>query len=151
MVRDGWLHWVEWKGRGKKRTRKERAIPILSPLQDSVDACPSGHMTWLVTSYGKPFTSNGFGNWFKRQCVAAGLPHCSAHGLRKAGADSAAENGATEHQLMAIFGWTSPKQAARYTKKASRKKLAGDAMHLVEVSHRSGKSVPLVGKSLGKQ
>ncbi|MCE3248703.1 MAG: integrase family protein, partial [Geminicoccaceae bacterium] len=63
--------------------------------------------------------------------------HCSAHGLRKAGATIAAENGATEHQLMAIFGWDSPKQAALYTRAANRRKLAGGAMHLLEFANPS--------------
>jgi len=43
----------------------------------------------------------------------------------------AAENGATEHQLMAIFGWRTSKEAERYTKAARRKKMAGDAMPLL--------------------
>ncbi|MEW5994981.1 MAG: hypothetical protein AB1744_11380 [Candidatus Zixiibacteriota bacterium] len=59
------------------------------------------------------------------------MPHCSAHGLRKTGATIAAEHGATEHQLMAIFGWESPKQAALYTRKANRKRLAAAATHLL--------------------
>lgn len=88
-------------------------------------------MTFLVTEFGAPFSDAGFGNWFRDRCDEAGLPQCSAHGLRKTGATIAAENGATEHQLMAIYGWESPKQAARYTRKANRKRLAGDAMHLV--------------------
>jgi hypothetical protein len=49
-----------------------------------------------------------------------------------AGATVAAENGATSRQLIAIFGWTTVKQAEQYTKKASRKRLAGDAMHLLK-------------------
>ena len=84
-----------------------------------------------MTAFGKPFTANGFGNWFRRRCDEAGLPHCSAHGLRKAGATIAAENGATEHQLMAMYGWESPKQAALYTRNADRKRLIGGAMHLL--------------------
>ena len=55
----------------------------------------------------------------------------TAHGLRKAGAAIAAENGATERQLMAIFGWETMKEAARYTKAARQKKLARDAMPLL--------------------
>jgi hypothetical protein len=51
--------------------------------------------------------------------------------LRKAGAAIAAENGATEHQLMAIFGWQTIKEAERYTKAARRRKMAGDAMPLL--------------------
>jgi integrase len=61
-------------------------------------------MVFLATQFGKPFTSNGFGNRFRKWCDDADLPHCSVHGLRKAGTTIAAENGATEHQLMAIFG-----------------------------------------------
>jgi hypothetical protein len=55
----------------------------------------------------------------------------SAHGLRKAGATIAAENGATERQLMAMYDWTSPQEATRYTEAASRKRLAGDGMKLL--------------------
>jgi hypothetical protein len=42
-------------------------------------------------------------------------------GLRKAAATVAAENGATAHELMAIFGWLSLKEAERYTRGAERK------------------------------
>ena len=88
-------------------------------------------MTYLVSQFGKPYTPESFGKQVRRWCNDAGLPQCSAHGLRKAGATIAAENGATEYQLMAIFGWATPKQAARYTLKANRKRLAGNAMHLI--------------------
>jgi hypothetical protein len=54
-----------------------------------------------------------------------------AHGLRKAGAATAAENGATSKQLMAIFGWLSLDEAERYTQAAEREKLAKDAVGLL--------------------
>jgi hypothetical protein len=62
------------------------------------------------------------------RCPMPRLATCTAHGLRKAGASIAAESGATEHQLMAIVGWATSKEAERYTKTAKRKKMAGDAM-----------------------
>jgi hypothetical protein len=65
------------------------------------------------------------------------LPHCTAHWLRKAGAVIAAENGATPHQLMAIFGWRTLKEAERYTKAVQQKKIAAGAMNLL-VAGRSG-------------
>ncbi|HUE66307.1 MAG TPA: hypothetical protein VMO78_18195 [Rhizomicrobium sp.] len=43
----------------------------------------------------------------------------------------AAENGATDAQLQAIFGWDSAKMAELYRKKAQQKRLAGDAMKLI--------------------
>jgi hypothetical protein len=47
--------------------------------------------------------------------VAAGVPG-SAHGVRKIAATRAANNGATEAELMALFGWTDSKMAALYTR-----------------------------------
>lgn len=129
------LAFTEAKGRDGKP--KHRVIPILPILRRSLDASPSGHLTYLVTAFGKPYTANGFGNWFRRACIAAGLPHCSAHGLRKWGATSAAENGATEHQLMVLFGWESPKQAALYTRKVNRERMAAEAMGLIVAPNES--------------
>jgi len=80
-------------------------LPVLAVLQKIIDASPCGHLTFLVTEFGKPFTAKGFGSKFRAWCDEAELPHCTAHGLRKAGAVIAAENGATPHQLMSIFGW----------------------------------------------
>ncbi|WP_051074078.1 tyrosine-type recombinase/integrase [Rhizobium freirei] len=62
-------------------------------------------------------------------CNEAKLFHCSTHGLRKAGATIVAENGATDEELMSIFGWTTKGQTTRYTKKARRKKIAAGAIH----------------------
>jgi integrase len=129
-VRDGWIMWTEAKN--KDRAPKDRAIPLLPQLQEFLDATPLlGSKTWLVTDYGRPFTIAGFGNKMRQWCDEAGLPHCSAHGLRKAGATIAAENGATEKQIQAIFGWETLEQVELYTRKARAKKLAGDSMHLL--------------------
>jgi integrase len=129
MVVGDALKWTETKGRSKKP--KHRELPVLPELRASIDAAPSGHLVFLATKFGKPFSAKGFGNKFRRWCDAAGLIYCSAHGLRKAGATIAAENGATELQLMSIYGWTSPKNAAIYTRKANRVKIAAEAMQLV--------------------
>lgn len=136
MVREGWLHFTEQKNAGNKP--KHRQIPVLPDLQRIIDRSPVGELTFLVNEQGRPFTGNGFGNWMRKRCNEAGLPQCSAHGLRKAGATIAADNGATEHQLMAIFGWDSPKQAALYTRKANRIKLAGTGMHFIDLGDLDG-------------
>jgi integrase len=133
--------------KGRDQKFKELELPILADLRRSIDATRSGHLAYLVTEFGKPFSEKGFGNWFKKRCREAGLPHCSAHGLRKAGATFAAENGATEHELMAIYGWDSPKQAAIYTRKVRQKKMAARALPLVDVrvmeERKSDTMVPL--------
>jgi hypothetical protein len=67
-------------------------------------------------------------NWFRDRFSEVDLPKCTAHGLKKAGATIAAENGATASQLMAIFDWSTISQAEVYTRAADRKRLAGEAM-----------------------
>jgi Phage integrase family len=52
------------------------------------------------------------------------LPQCSPHGLRKIGAVRAAEAGASEHELMAMFGWETVDMARVYTRNAAQKRLA---------------------------
>jgi len=58
-----------------------------------------------------------------RCAIGATKPECTAHGVRKAGATVAAENGATAHQLMAMFGWDTLKQAEVYTKAANQRRV----------------------------
>lgn len=128
-TKDGWLHFTQFKNRNRKAVTLD--LPALPELQAAIDAGPCGNLTFLVNEYGKPFTVAGFGNRMRKWCDAAGLKGCTAHGLRKAGACIAAENGATEAQLMAIFGWSDPDMAAHYTKKARQKLIAGDAMGLI--------------------
>jgi integrase len=101
-------------------------IPILPPLQASLDAGPIGELTFIAGERGRPMKKESFGTWFRNACRAAGV-HGSAHGLRKAGATRAANNGATEAQLEAIFGWRGGGMASLYTRQANRAKLARDA------------------------
>jgi integrase len=71
----------------------------------------------------------------------AGVPG-SAHGVRKLAATRMANNGATEAQLMAVFGWTDPKMAAHYTHTANRKRLAAQS---IDMLNASGTSIPAPG------
>lgn len=114
-------------------------LPILRQiLAESADIL--GNLTFLVTELGKPFTEAGFGNWFRDRCDEAGLEQCTAHGLKKAGATIAAENGATTRQLMAMFDWDSPSMAEVYTRAAEQKRLAGEAMFLISLDQRENGS-----------
>ena len=78
-VRDGVLSVKQ------EKTGIELAIPIHADLERALAASSSGHLTFLTTKYDRPFTAIGFSNWFRHQCDAAGLPHCSAHGLSQGG------------------------------------------------------------------
>jgi len=119
------------------KTGAELVIPVHPELQ-SIIADAAGRMTFLVTEFGKPFTAAGFGNWFRDRCNEAGLPHCSAHGLRKAAARRLAEAGCTEHEIAAITGHRSLREIVRYTKAADQKRLAAAAMQKVKTRTSSG-------------
>jgi Phage integrase family len=118
-VRNDRITFTAHKGRNRKP--KRLTLPILPVLQRSLDASPCGDMTFLINDLGRPFTDAGIGNRFRDWCDLAGLPHCTAHGTRKAGATIAAENGATAHMLMAMFGWDTLKQAEVYTRAADQR------------------------------
>jgi integrase len=116
----------------------EVVLPLLPILQRTLDAGPCGDLTFICGTNGRPLTKESFGNEFKAACKAAGV-RGSAHGVRKIAATRAANNGATEAELMAIFGWTDPKMAALYTRTANRKRLAAQAMGKLNAS---GTSIP---------
>lgn len=129
-VSKGWIKFTQQKNRNSKPVTL--SIPIHPTLQGVIDRSPCGDLTFLVTEFKRPFTSNGFGNWFRKRCTEAGLPQCSAHGLRKASASRLADRGATEHQIMSMTGHTTSKEVTRYTKAARQKVLARSAVGLME-------------------
>jgi|SRR5262245_46824823 len=99
-------------------------------LDDRIGSSGMDWVCWMVPGSGRLSPSSlaraaGFGNLFRDLCNEAGLPKgYAAHGLRKAAATRHANAGATAHELMAWFGWTSIREAERYTKAADRKRLA---------------------------
>jgi len=133
-ARGGWIRYVPKKTLYKRRTMSQK--PLLPILAQIIEASPCGKLTFLETVYGKSFTPAGFGNWFRDRCDEADLPHCTAHGLKKAGATIAAENGATTRQLMAMFDWDTVSMAEVYTRAAEQKRLAGEAMALITLDRK---------------
>jgi integrase len=106
------------------KTGVELMIPIHRDLQAILNQTPADNLTFLVTRFGKPFTGTPFSNWFGEACTLAGLPHCSAHGIRKAAARRLAEAGCTAHEIAAITGHATLRELERYTKAADQKRLA---------------------------
>ncbi len=109
-----------------EKTNTLVVMPVLPVLQRSLLAGPRGKKTWIVGERGHSFVKESFGNVFSEAARAAGVEK-SAHGVRKIAATIAAENGATEAELDAIFGWTGGRMASHYTRQANRAKLAKNA------------------------
>jgi len=112
--------------RGK--TKVPADLPIMSELGVEIARLPSDQMMFLTHTAGKPYKPETLGNWFRDQCNEAGLPHCAAHGLRKAGATRLAEAGATEWEIASYLAHKDTKMAAVYVKTANRGRLADSGM-----------------------
>jgi len=115
-----------------KKTGKGQDLPVAPQLQAAIDAMPTvGITTLLVTEYGKPFSVGGFGNKVRDWCNEAGLPQCSAHGLRKALARRAADRRVSQQGLKALGQWAGDREVAVYVAGANQKELAEDALGAV--------------------
>jgi integrase len=84
----------------------------------------NGHLTFLLTEAGAPFTPDGLTHYISRRCKEAGISNCPLHGLRKAGARLAVEAGCDIVEIAAIGGWQSVRQLERYIADYNRKAAA---------------------------
>lgn len=129
VVAMGWQH-VD-RGRisvRQMKTKTRLAVPIHPELHKVLAGTPREDLAFLTTSFGKPFTAAGFGNWFRERCNDAGLARCTAHGLRKAAARRLAEAGCSTSEIKAITGHKTDAEVTRYTRDADQARLADQAM-----------------------
>lgn len=119
----------------RHKTGQEVELPIMPELARELAALPRTQLMLLAHGPArKGYEPESLGNWFRERCDEAGLPHCSAHGLRKAGARRLAEHGATEFQIMAFLAHRTAREASRYVAAANRTKLATAAMATLRVA-----------------
>jgi integrase len=132
-IKGGIVHLMTEKSQGKMPVY----VPIHPALAKSIKACPSTGLAIIAKGDGSNYTKETLGNFFREAVETAGIPVSkrgskekgySAHGLRKASATIAAESGASELELNAMFGWSGHQMAQLYTKKADRRRLAARAM-----------------------
>ena len=156
-MRAGKLEFAPEKG--KERRPKTLTIPVHPELAASIAATATGDLTFLITKHGEPWGARGagdnkrikhraasFGNRFKAWCVEAGLPNCSAHGLRKVATIRLIEAGCTPHEAAAITGHDSIRVLEIYARERDRAKLAAAAMAKLiseEEADETAEKVPL--------
>lgn len=104
----------------QQKTGKRLTLPVLAPLAEALAGTSTGHLAFLVTEAGQPFTSAGFGNWFADAVRGAGLSGLAAHGLRKAAATRLAQAGCTAHQIAAVTGHSNLREVELYTRAADQ-------------------------------
>jgi integrase len=126
------LGWSNIRGarlvyrREKTRSKTDTVVDI--PLHPALAAVLAtlrrDRPTFLAIAGGAQRSSNGLGNQMRKWCDAAGLPECTAHGLRKAIARRLAEAGASPHEIMAVTGHSTLKEVERYARAAGRAGMA---------------------------
>jgi integrase len=114
-----------------EKTNTPVAQPMKKRLLEAIEAGPKGKpevMAFITSPKGAAYEKTYLGKEFVRWARAAGVNDRSAHGVRKALANRYAEQGCSEDELKAIFGWTTSAMANLYTKKFNREKTALRAM-----------------------
>lgn len=129
VARMGWQHIrgdaIEVR---QQKTDARLLIPVHPDLSRVLALAPKTNLTILTSERGAPFSSSGFSVWFRKCCDDAGLPCCTAHGLRKLAATRLANSGCTPAQIMAITGHRSMNEVLRYTRAVDQERLAKEAL-----------------------
>jgi integrase len=121
----------------QSKTSNDVSVPVMPELQEAVDAGPLGEATLLEANTGEPYTPKGFYNMFKRACIKAGLPHCSAHGLRKSAARRCFLAGCSDEEGMQITGHKTLAEYRRYAGIGQAKPEVADAAAAKVMANRS--------------
>lgn len=136
----------------QQKTGKTLVIKIAPQLAEAIMATPNtGQFALLVNAYGRPFTPAGFGARMRKWCDAAGLPHCTVHGLRKAISRRMAESGAGNQGIKSITGHSSDSEVALYTADANQEALGRATMDRLvawELANRDAELAKFSGKPL---
>lgn len=118
-------------------------MPVARDLRRAIDATPSvGIRTFIVTEYGKTFTKDGFGNKFREWCDEAGLPQCTAHGLRKAISRRMAQTQGTDAEMMAVGGWKQSGEVRIYTEAVEQEALAKGIIDRIDQRYSTDGDTP---------
>jgi integrase len=122
------LGWQAVRGSDIAVRQKKTDRPLLVPMHPDLIAeltrLPKTNLTFLMTEAGAPFAPEAFTKWFRVRCNEAGLPQCSAHGLRKLAATRLAEAGCSASEIAAVTGHKTLSEVAHYTNAADQARLA---------------------------
>lgn len=126
----------------QEKTGKPLWLAMAPQLTEAIVAmapADTSPFCFLMTKRGKPFTKESFGNFFRVACNEAGLPHCSAHGLRKATLRRMAELEMSNSSMKSVSGQERDDTLAEYIKSANQQKLADSAIKRLSAWEREQK------------
>lgn len=110
------------------KTGDEVKQPVHPDMISAIRAAgPPTALAFLTTRFGLPYSPKGLANAFKDWCRKAGLPHCSAHTVRKGTLTMMADRGRSVHQVAAYGGHKSLRMVEIYTRKRDDLRLSREA------------------------
>jgi integrase len=132
------MKWEQYDGKGievrQQKTDELLWIPCHSKLRAALDSAERKSDFILTTQFGSGYSAGAFCNMIAEATAQIGSKEYTAHGLRKNAAKALAEADCTVHQIMAITGHRTWKQAMHYTEGAAQKGLAQQAIDKLEGS-----------------
>lgn len=123
-------------------------VPIPPDIQADLDRCAD--MVFALTGNGKPFASDkALSARIAKNFRQAGIEGITAHSVRKWAVTKNAEDGWSEMELCAKYGWRDPKEARPYVQAANRRKLVQNATNRNVVSLPNGRAMSTERKQNG--
>jgi integrase len=133
------MRWEQYDGGGigvrQQKTGTLLWIPCHSRLKEMLDCAERRSEFILTTQYGHGYSAPGLCSMVAEATARIGAKERTAHGLRCNAAVALAEAGCSVHQIMAITGHKTWKEAMRYTQQAQQKRLAQQAIDALEVAN----------------
>lgn len=106
----------------RQKSKTPARVPLTPELRKVIDQTADIAPAFILTTRGKPYTSESLGNLFGDAAREAGM-NARLHGLRKAFCIYWSERGATTHQIAAMAGHMSLSEVERYTRAADRERM----------------------------
>lgn len=117
----GGRRWIGWTQTKSPNARVE--LPMPAALIEAVEG--RANMTYLLTSFGAPYSVAGLGNAFRKWADDAGIERRSLHGVRKGMSAILAAEGANSHEIDVVLGHEiGSRETQVYTRAAQRTGLA---------------------------
>ena len=118
--------------KGRNRNPKTLQVPIHPMLAYILALHKVAGLYYMMTEYGKPFSIKGLSQRVSEWFNQAGLPHLTAHSVRKGLATNIADNEATDSMMEGMFGWNDGKTSKIYTARKQQSRLAWQAVQRID-------------------
>lgn len=142
------MRWDQYDGHAISLVQIKTGTPLWVPchaaLRGELDEWKrtATSVAILAKDDGRPWaSSNSLGSAFSRaKADNPAIAHLTFHGLRKTAGAKLAEAGCTPHEIMAVLGHKTLKEAERYTAEASQQTRASAAILKLETSFRDSRN-----------